>query len=454
MRRHAGIQSLFADGHPLSRGWIASPQVNDNHVERMFDSRQFCLSKAFLLGLCILLSGCGARNSHVGPAIAFTKVPLAGEGGPDKLDTIEGRILGARPGQQIVLFARWGPWWVQPLSDQPFTEIQPDATWRSSTHFGTEYAALLVDPGYRPPATMDVLPNQGAGVVVVAVTKGRPVFWQSWWFLLDVTVAFALAVVALFRLRMHQVTRQLTLRLEERLAERTRIAQQLHDTLLQDFLSVSMQLHVANDQLAVDSPAKPLVTRVLEMMGRVVQEGRNTVQGLRSSKWGSQELENAFSRIQQELAVTKPARFRVIVGGIARPLRPLIGDDVFLIGREALANAFHHSEASEIEVELEYSPDQLRLLVRDNGCGITRDVLLAPRDVPCGLSRMRERTARIGAKLRVLSRAQAGTEIELSVPGRIAYLPRDTDRPLGWLARLHSRKAKGTDSSVEIERVV
>jgi hypothetical protein len=241
----------------------------------------FCSGQVLLLSLCLLFAGCGAVNTNVGPAIAFTKVPLAGEGGPDKLDTVEGRVLGARPGQQIVLFARWGPWWVQPLSDQPFTEIQPDETWRSSTHLGTEYAALLVDPGYRPPATMDVLPNQGAGVVVVAVTKGRPVFWQSWWFLLDATVAFALAVVALFRIRMRQVTRQLTLRLEERLAERTRIAQQLHDTLLQDFLSVSMQLHVANDQLAVDSPAKALVTRVLEMMGRVVQEGRNTVQGLR-----------------------------------------------------------------------------------------------------------------------------------------------------------------------------
>jgi signal transduction histidine kinase len=342
---------------------------------------------------------------------------------------------------------------VQPLADQPFTRIQPDSTWRNSTHFGTEYAALLVDPGYRPKAALDVLPSEGGGVIVVAITKGRPVFWQTWWFLLGIAAAFALAVVALFLVRMRGVTHQLNLRLEERLAERMRIAQELHDTLLQDFLSASMQLHVANDQLAVDSPAKPLVIRVLGMMGRVIEEGRNTVQGLRSSTSGSQDLEQAFSRIQRELAITKQTGFRVIVEGVARPLRPAICDDVFLIGREALANAFRHSGASEIEVELEYAPSQLKLVVRDNGCGIASDVLQSARDGHWGLSGMRERTERIGAKLRVLSRAEAGTEIELSVPGHVAYLSRDSDRPLRWLSRLNSRKAKATDSRIESERV-
>ena len=128
---------------------------------------------------------------------------------------------------------------------------------------------------------MDVLPSQGAGVIFVASTKGRPVFWQTWWFF---------AIVMLFRARMHQVTRQLSLRLEERLAERTRIAQELHDTLLQDFLSVSMQLHVANDQLAGDSPAKPIVTRVLDLMGHVIEEGRNTVRGFSRSSPSCRKL--------------------------------------------------------------------------------------------------------------------------------------------------------------------
>ncbi len=427
--------------------------MSENEVVRMVGCKRFRMSKALLLCLSVLLAGCGARNGEHEPSIEFTKVPLAGHGGPDRLDTIEGRVVRARPGQQIVLFARWGPWWVQPLADQPFTSIQSDSTWRNSTHFGTEYAALLVDPGYRPPATIEVLPSEGAGVIVVAVTKGKPVFWQTWWFLLGIAVAFALIGVMLFRIRMHRVTRQLSLRLEERLAECARLAQELHDTLLQDFLSASMQLHVANDQMTDDAPAKAQVNRVLEMMGRAIQEGRNTVQGLRSSDWRSQDLEEAFSRIHEELATTKKARFRVIVEGIPRPLRPVIGDDIYLIGREALANAVHHSDASEIEVELEYADKQLRLLVRDNGCGIASEVVLSARDGHWGLTGMRERTERIGGRLRILSRAEAGMEIELSVPGNIAYLPRDSDRSTKWLSRWHPRKPAETDSSVESERV-
>ena len=448
-----GLVAEMAMHYRALRRRIAIHLIQDNEVARMVGCKPWSVRKVLLLGLCVLFVGCGARNENAGPTIEFTKVPLAGHGGPDRLDTIEGRVAGARPGQQIVLFARWGPWWVQPLTDQPFTIIQPDSQWRNSTHFGTEYAALLVDPGYRPPATIDVLPSQGAGVIIVAITKGRAVFWQTWWFLFGIALAIVLIGMMVFRIRMHRVTRQLTLRLEERLAERTRIAQELHDTLLQDFLSTSMQLHVASDQLEDDSPAKVQVNRVLGMMGRVIQEGRNTVQGLRSSDWGSEDLEQAFSRIQQELGVKKRASFRVIVEGIARPLRPVIGDDVYLIGREALANSFHHSGASEIEVELKYAANQLRLRVRDNGCGIASEALLAARDGQSGLSRMRERTERIGAKLRILSREAAGMEIELSVPGHIAYLPRDSDRSSRWVSRRYPRKPAETDSSVESERV-
>jgi len=266
-------------------------------------------------------------------------------------------------------------------------------------------------------------------------------------------MALAVAATVLFRVKMNRATQQLSLRLEERLAERTRVAEQLHDTLLQDFLGVSMQLHLADDQLDDDSPAKPLVTRALEMMARAIYEGRNTLQGLRSFHWGSQDLEQAFSRIQRELAITREVRFRVIVAGTARPLRPLIGDDIFLIGREALANAFHHSGASEVEVEIEYGPNQLRVLVRDNGCGIAGDRMRSTDAEQRGLSRIRERTGEMGAQVRVLSRAKAGTEMELRVPGHIVYLHRDSDRPARWLSRLYSQKAKATDSLIQSERV-
>ncbi len=124
--------------------------------------------KCWLL-VCLLLGSC---HTNTIPAIEFSHVPPADEGGPEKVETIAGRVSSARAGQQIVLFARSGPWWVQPLVDDPFTQIQPDATWKNSTHLGTEYAALLVEPGYRPPSTIEALPTPGNGVVAVAVAKG------------------------------------------------------------------------------------------------------------------------------------------------------------------------------------------------------------------------------------------------------------------------------------------
>jgi len=400
------------------------------------------------------LVGCRSQGANVGPSIEFTRVPRAGEGGPDKLDRIEGRVNGALPGQQIVIFARSGQWWVQPLADHPFTAIQPDSTWKSSTHFGTEYAALLVDSGYHAPPTLISLPREGSGVMAVAVTKGRPVFWQTWWFMLSSAAVFAMIVFTIFRVRLREENRQMTLRVEERIAERTRIAQELHDTLLQDFLGVSLQLHLANDQLADNSPAKPTLARVLHLMDRVIEEGRNAVHGLRSSNWGAQALEQAFSRIPEELAPEHGTRFRVMIEGLARPLKPLIGDDIYLIGREAIANAYRHSGASEIEVELRYSPDTMQLIVRDNGSGIAVDAMSSQRGEASGLFGMRERSNRIGGLLRVLSRPATGTEIELSIPGHVAYLDRNSNRPLKWFPRNSNLEAREADSSVESERTL
>ncbi|RZU43300.1 PAS domain S-box-containing protein [Edaphobacter modestus] len=155
-----------------------------------------------VMALSCMMFACRANKNPSGPAIEFTRVPLATEGGPDRMEPIEGRVIRGSPGQRVVLFAHWGTWWVQPLVDHPFTTIQPDSKWRSSTHFGTEYAALLVDATYQPPARIDFLPSTGHGVVAVAVVEGRPVFWQTWWFLLTATLASAVIVAACFRYRM------------------------------------------------------------------------------------------------------------------------------------------------------------------------------------------------------------------------------------------------------------
>jgi signal transduction histidine kinase len=210
-------------------------------------------------------------------------------------------------------------------------------------------------------------------------------------------------------------------RLEERQAERKRIAQYLHDTVLQDFFGASMQLHVALDLVPANSPAKLSLSRVLVLMERVIADVRRSVGGLRSSSTESRDLAEALARVPQELGIEERTGFRVIIVGSARQLHPVIHEEMYRIGREALMNAFRHSRASRIEVELEYGAKRFSLGVRDNGCGIDPQVLHSGRNGHWGLVGMRERAEGIGASLRVRSRIANGTELLLSVPNRVAF---------------------------------
>lgn len=392
---------------------------------------------------CFLFGGCSTWQGD-GPSVEFTAIPLAHEGGPERLDTVEGRVGGARPGQRIVLYARSGAWYVQPFVEEPYTAIRPDSTWGNTTHLGTEYAALLVGPEYVPPAITDSLPRPGGAVLAVATVEGTPAFfWQRRWFRWTVGLALLFALLALYRYHLRQLTRQLSIRFEERLAERTRIAQELHDTLLQGVISASMQLHVAAAELPADSPGRPRLGHIQKLMGQVIEEGRNAVRGLRSAGDDSLGLEHAFSKVRQELDVGEQAGFRVVVEGGPRPLRPAVRDEVYRIGHEALVNAFRHARAKSIEVEVGYLANGLRVLVSDDGVGIDPEVLRSGRDGHWGLSGMRERAEKIGARLKVRSRAAAGTEVELNVPGRVAFQNQAPRFPRRWLARLYPRKAGG-----------
>lgn len=406
-----------------------------------------------LLFLCFLVGGCQVSQSNrqvTGPAIEFTGVPTVDRrdvlGDPGRTGVIKGRVIGARPGQQIVIYAHalnengQMTWYVQPLALEPFTKIRTNSSWRNITHPGSEYAVLLVNPGFKPPRTTLSLPTEG--VVAEATTQGGPPIWQNWWFPLVCVIAVAAVIFAFYRVWAYQVTRKLNLRFEERLAERTRVAQELHDTLLQGVLSASMQLHVAVDQLPENSPARPAFNRVLHLMGQVVEEGRNTLRGLRSSIESTQDLENSFARVPQELGMQNGVDFRVVVEGESMPLRSVVRDDVYSIGREALVNAFRHSQANQIEVELDYAPSQLRILVRDDGCGIDTYVLESGREGHWGLSGMRERAIRIGARLKVLSRVGGGTEVELRVPGDVAFGSDSSSSASKWFAGLYQRRLR------------
>lgn len=273
--------------------------------------------------------------------------------------------------------------------------------------------------------------------------KILPMFYHTNWFLALCAAALCFIAWLGYKWRVRAMKTRLHLQFQERLAERTRIAQDLHDTLLQGFVSASMQLDVAVDNLPADSPAKPRLNRVHALIGQLIEEGRNTVKGLRSAgSGGVADFEQEFFRIRQEMDVQKQVDFRVIIEGAPREIHPLIGNEAIHIGHEALVNAFRHSKATAIEVEIEYALKYFRILVRDNGCGIDPNILRSGREGHWGLKGMRERAEKIGARLKVWSRASAGTEIELSVPNRIAFRNQTTSRLPKWLRKIYKRNSE------------
>jgi signal transduction histidine kinase len=212
-----------------------------------------------------------------------------------------------------------------------------------------------------------------------------------------------------------------------------------------------MRLHVANKHLPSDWPGKSLVAEVLEQMRNVIDEGRNVLRGLRLTSGSSASLEQAFSEVGFELGEQRPVEYRVLVQGTPIPLRPAIRDELYLIGREALANAFHHSQARAIEVELQYQRHHLRIFIRDNGRGIDPQILRSGRDGHWGLCGMRERAERMGGNLRVFSGAVGGTEIEFLVPGQVAFRA-GPGRRSRWVSRLYLRKNEASQSQAGGQR--
>jgi signal transduction histidine kinase len=213
-------------------------------------------------------------------------------------------------------------------------------------------------------------------------------------------------------------------RVEEQLAERSRLAQELHDTLLQGFFAVSMRLHAAVDALPGEcADSKSQLHDVAELLDRVLQDGRCVVQGLRSPNECNGPLGAAFAGVPKESGFLSGAGYCVIILGREKELRAGLRQEVYCIVREAIINAYRHSRARRIETEIEYGRTELRIAVRDDGCGINPQKLHWGRNEHWGLRGMRERAERIGAQLCLLSKVALGTEVELRVPSRIAFEP-------------------------------
>jgi signal transduction histidine kinase len=217
---------------------------------------------------------------------------------------------------------------------------------------------------------------------------------------------------------------QLSLLFEERLAERNRIARELHDTLLQSFQGLMLHFQAVDDLLPAGK-AKEALEQALDRADQAIIEGRDAIQQLRSSTI-TNDLGHAITALGEEFGGTSHRKgglpmFRVSIEGTPRELHPILRDDVYRIGREALRNAFAHAQANQIEADITYDARLLRLRIRDDGKGIDPILLNAGRDGHWGLTGMRERAEQIGAQLDIWSEVGAGTEVDLRIPASVAY---------------------------------
>jgi signal transduction histidine kinase len=253
------------------------------------------------------------------------------------------------------------------------------------------------------------------------------------WFMLLCAAIPSLLLWVVFALRLRQVTGQL----RARLAERERIARELHDTLLQSIHGLILRFQTATERLPVDEPVRLLLEEALGESDRVLADGRDLVLELKVSSTQASELPKALAVVGEALKEDHPAAFRVVVCGEPRELQAVVRDEAYRIGREALTNAFQHSKAAQIEVEIAYNLAELRIGILDDGCGIDTSILKhGHRSGQWGLPGIRERAQKVGAHFDVWTRPGGGTEVELRVPAAIAYRSVADVSRWQWLRRL------------------
>lgn len=268
-----------------------------------------------------------------------------------------------------------------------------------------------------------------------------PAYYQTNWFRALSAVLFLALLWAAYQLRVRHLHHQFAMTLDARVDERTRIARELHDTLLQSFHGLLLRFQTVS-QLLPDRPAeaKDKLDSAIEQAAEAITEGRDAVQGLRDSTVQDNDLALAISTLGEELATDSSSHrpsFRVAVEGVSRNLHPMLRDEIYKIAAEALRNAFRHAQARRVEVEIRYGDEQFRLRVRDDGKGIHPAVLSAEGiEGHYGLRGMRERATLIGAKLTVWSEVDAGAEVEVQIPASTAYA---TGRKHSWLGKFAAK---------------
>ena len=253
-----------------------------------------------------------------------------------------------------------------------------------------------------------------------------PPWWDSWWFRTLYIATALLLLAALYRYRVQQVARHYNIRVEERVNERTRIARELHDSLLQGLHGLLFSLQAARDLLPKHvEKSMALIDTALERGDQAILDGRNAVRDLRQNVLVETDLPEALGSLQEELSSLssgKPPSLEFFVQGRRRSIQPLVRDEIYRIAREALRNAFMHASAKSVECELHYADRQFSIRIRDDGRGMQQKLMeMGARQGHWGLPGMRERAEALGGRLELWSAPGQGTEVEIQVPAANAY---------------------------------
>lgn len=249
----------------------------------------------------------------------------------------------------------------------------------------------------------------------------RPRFTQTHWF----TALMGLLVLALLTLgylmRIRQLALRMQLRLEERHAERERIARELHDTLLQGTQGLILRVHAISEQLPDDSELRQSLNITLDRATHLLEEGRDRVQSLRVTQTAGHELGACLERFAKDLVTADGPELVTLISGKPRPLQAEAADELLLIGQEALSNAFRHSRARRIELRVDYQSRLLSLEISDNGVGFDARAADPGRQRHWGLTGMRERAENLGAALSIVSHSGQGCRIHLELSAQRVY---------------------------------
>jgi signal transduction histidine kinase/ligand-binding sensor domain-containing protein len=251
----------------------------------------------------------------------------------------------------------------------------------------------------------------------------EPTFLQTKTFKALCIFAIATLLTFAYRARLAQVSARMKHQLEARMLERERIARELHDTLLQGFQGLMLRFQSVADLISPEQPARGLLEEAMTRGDEVLADGRDRVRALRGAQV-SDDLPNALQKSAANLAIGSSPEARVIVEGTPRTLHPVVNDELIAICNEAIANAFKHANARNIDVHIVYRRRRLDLQIRDNGVGIDPQVMENGRKGHYGLTGMRERAQKIRASFTLSSRNNLGTEVEITLPASVAYAKR------------------------------